>query len=245
MKFRHGSFNLCLFLLLLELTHGKWTPRSRFWKHIQDSEQGLLVWKDGKEEDQYDNIKTCLEESLPEETTLESASSSFPKVVDMLNDTDGTTLLVEIQSAISPEQAAAVKALAGCARKYVPHFYEHRVFDSDGGNDVTFMNIVLQLFLPQMAATLQQTAELAFREAQWQAADYPPPGTLGLRTTEYLSYRDFKFLGEHPDGGSIYTILFALGHPKDVSAFLDRSRPRGALSSDSHSLVFLATVSRW
>jgi hypothetical protein len=219
MKIRHGSLHFCLFLLLLELTHGEWTPRSRFWKHIQDSEKGLLIWKDGEPEDQYDSIKTCLGERLPEETALDSASS-FPRVVDMLNDTDGTTLLVEIESAISPEQAAAVTALAGCAREYVPHFYEHRVFDSEGGNDVTFMNIILQLFLPQIAATLQRTAELAFREAKWQAAGYPPPGTLGLRTTEYLSYRDFKFLGEHPDGGSIYTILFALGHPKDVSDFL-------------------------
>jgi hypothetical protein len=34
------------------------------------------------------------------------------KVIDMLNDMDGTNLLVEIQSAITPEQAAAVKALA-------------------------------------------------------------------------------------------------------------------------------------
>jgi hypothetical protein len=219
MRIRHGSLHLCLFLLLLELTHGEWTPRSRFWKHIQDSEKGLLIWKNDKVEDQYDNIKTCLEDSLPDETTLESVSSS-PKVVDMLNDTDGTTLLVEIQSAISPEQAAAVKALAKCAREYVPHYLEHRDFESAGGNDVTFMNIILQLFLPQVAATLQQTAELAFREAQWQAADYPPPGTLGLRTTEYLSYRDFKHLGEHGDGGSIYTILFALAHPKDVSASL-------------------------
>jgi hypothetical protein len=221
MKIRHGSFHLCLLLLLLELSHGEWTPRSRFWKDIQESESGLHIWKNDKFEDQYDNIKTCLDERLPEETTLESAtSSSDPKVVDMLNDTDGTTtLLVEIQSAISPEQAAAVRALAECARTYVPHFYEHRVFESDGGNDVTFMNIILQLFLPQIAATLQQTAELAYEEAQWQAAGYPPPGTLGLRTTEYLSYRDFKFLGEHPDGGSIYTILFALGHPKDVRVF--------------------------
>lgn len=30
-----------------------------------------------------------------------------------------------------------------------------------------------------------------------------------------MSYRGFKNLGEHDDGGSIYTVLFALSHPKD------------------------------
>jgi hypothetical protein len=132
----------------------------------------------------------------------------------MLNDTDGTTFMVEIQSAISPHEAVAVKALAACTREFVPKFLEHREFGS-GGNDVTFLNVVLQLFLPQVAATMQRTAELAFQEAKWHTRDYPPPGTLGLRTTEYLSYRDFKHLGEHDDGGSIYTVLFALSDSND------------------------------
>jgi hypothetical protein len=121
--------------------------------------------------------------------------------------------LVEIQSALSPDQAVAIKALAKCAREFVPNYFEHRQFQT-GGNDVTFLNILLQLFLPQVAATLQKTAELAFDQANWDTVNYPPPGTLGLRTTEYLSYHDFKHLGGHDDAGSIYTILFALSDPK-------------------------------
>lgn len=208
--------------MLLGLTHAEWTPRSRFWKHIQESEQGLLIRKEGKQEDQYENIRTCLEKSLPEQSTL-AAARPAPEVVDMLNDTDGTTLLVEIEKAISPEQVAAVVALAACAREFLPDFFDHRDFEyavGGGGNEVTFLNIILQLFLPHVADMLQRTAELAFGEAQWQAAGYPSPGTLGLRTTEYLSYSGFKCLGEHADSGSIYTILFAMAHPKEVSGFL-------------------------
>jgi hypothetical protein len=33
---------------------------------------------------------------------------------------------------------------------------------------VSFMNIILQICLPQVATTLQRTAELAFQDAQWQ-----------------------------------------------------------------------------
>jgi hypothetical protein len=72
-----------------ELIHEEWTPRLRFWKHIQYSEKGLLVWKNDELKDQYENIKTCLEESLPKETTTLKSMASL-KVVDMLNDTDGT-----------------------------------------------------------------------------------------------------------------------------------------------------------
>lgn len=78
----------------------------------------------------------------------------------MLNDTDGTTLLVEFQSALSPDQAVAIKTLANCAREFDPRYFEHRTFEI-GGNDVTFLNILWQLFLPQVAATLQKMAELA------------------------------------------------------------------------------------
>jgi hypothetical protein len=108
-----------------------------------------------------------------------------------------------------------------------------------GGNEVTFLNIILQLFLPHVADTLQRTAELAFREAQWQAAGYPSPGTLGLRTTEYLSYSGFKCLGEHADSGSIYTILFAIAHPKEVSGFLIVQKAILTVSG-THSISFLA-----
>jgi hypothetical protein len=221
MRIRHPTLHLCLFLLLvvLELTQGEWTPRSRFWKHIQASQSGLTTWwyvddeeNQWEEGDQYDNIRTCLDDNLPEETARQlTSSSSIATVVNMLNDTDGTTFMVEIQSALSPHEAVAVKALAACTREFIPNFFEHREFQT-GGNDVTFLNIVLQLFLPQVAATVQKTAELAFDHAKWHT-NYSPPGTLGLRTTEYLSYRDFKHLGEHGDSGSIYTVLFALSHP--------------------------------
>jgi hypothetical protein len=241
MRIRRPAVHLCLLLLLLaELKPilGEWTPQSRFWKHIQEAQSGLTTWwwvgDNGEEEDkweegdQYDNIKSCLNDNLPEETARElsstassstSSSAQAAKVVHMLNDTNGTAFMLEIQSAISPHEAAAVKALAACTRELVPNHFEHREFQT-GGNDVTFLNTVLQIFLPQVAATVQRTAELAYQEANWHTVDHPPPGTLGLRTTEYLSYRNFKHLAEHEDGGSTYTVLFALSDPDDVSVLL-------------------------
>jgi hypothetical protein len=242
MRTRLPTLHLCFLLLLvvLELTQGEWTPQSRFWKHIQASQSGLTTGRyldeeedEWEEEDQWDNIRTCLDDKLPEETARQLNSSSLnATVVNMLNHTDGTTYMVEIQSALSPHEAVAVKTLAACTREFNPGFFDHRHFAS-GGNDVTFLNIVLQLFLPQVAATVQRTAELAFDHAKWQHTtvnNYPPPGTLGLRTTEYLSYRDFKSLGEHDDSESIYTVLFALTDPNDYQGgelyFTDSSREK-------------------
>lgn len=130
---------------------------------------GYNYGKDGT--DRFDGIRTCLYETLPDETAQELASSRTASVTDMLNDTDGKTLLVEVLNALTPHQAVAVQTLAACTRKRSRGHYEHRSFDSDGGNDVTFLNTLLQIFLPRVAATLQKTAELAYETAQW---DYIP-----------------------------------------------------------------------
>jgi hypothetical protein len=265
MRIRRPTVHLCLLRLLLvpaELIQGEWTPQSRFWKHFQETQSGLRTWwwvgdngeeeNKWEEEDQYDNIKSCLNDNLPEETARElssSSSSSSATVVHMLNDTtDGTAFMVQIQSAISPQEAVAVKVLASCTREILPNNFEHREFQT-GGNDVTFLNTVLQIFLPQVAATVQRTAELAFQEAKWHTLDYPSPGTLGLRTTEYLSYRNFKHLGEHADNGSTFTVLFALSDPDDVSVLLtnapmERLSPSlcGSMKEENTTSKFRTTI---
>ncbi|KAL7552425.1 hypothetical protein ACHAWF_015662 [Thalassiosira exigua] len=144
-----------------------------------------------------------------------------PSVIDSVEDVDGKILLVEIQSAITPYQAETVKALSDCAREFFSRRFEHREFhggvngEEIGGNEVTFINILLQIFLPRVAAAIQRTAQIAAQEASWTPEyGFPDPSTLGLRTSEHLSYKGFKNLGSHSDTGSIYTVLFALSDSK-------------------------------
>lgn len=221
---------LCILFLLCHATEGTWTPRDRFWKYIQDSQSGLFTEDKDREVDVFDDIQSCFTNALSEEVVSELLQpSNTPHVVDTVkNSLTNNTLLVEIGSAMSPHQAEAVKALSECARQFLPSYFEHRDF-AIGGNDVTFLHVILQIFLPSVAETIQRTAELAYETANWKQhpmtsrsrsidqdedALLPPPGECGLRTTELLSYKGFKHLGEHGDGGSTYTVVFSFSDPK-------------------------------
>jgi hypothetical protein len=87
--------------------------------------------------------------------------------------------------------------------------------ESAGGNDCTFLNILVQLFLPNVFQNVVNITELAYKTAGWgRELNLRPPNTCGLRTSEYLNYDGFKGLGGHSDTGSLYTTLFALTDPK-------------------------------
>jgi len=139
-----------------------------------------------------------------------------PVIVDTLEDSEDRTILVEIGNAISPEQAEAIKDLAACTQEYFPDTrLEHRDFGSGGGNDCTFVNTLLQLFLPQVYKNVVRIAEMGYEEAGWgEQLKLKPPSKCGLRTSEYLNYGQFKGLGGHEDQGSLFTVLFALSDPK-------------------------------
>jgi len=208
------------------------TSRNRFWKYIQDNKAGLLGENidddDGTIYDYYDVMELCLKNKQSEPTLLNEETQSQqaqqkqqPMIVDTVQDTNNRTVLVEISNAITPSQAQSVKDLAACTRQYFPPRFDERAFeDSGGGNDVTFINILLQLFLPDLATSMDYVTKMAYDHAEWgrlrtlTLTKLPEPITCGLRTSEYLDYGKFKGLGGHSDAGSLYTVLFALSNPK-------------------------------
>jgi len=202
------------------------SSRTRFWKYIQDTKVGLLGDNidddDGTIYDYYDVMELCLKNKQSESTLLneETQAQQQPVIVDTVQDRNNRTVLVEIVNAITPNQSQSVKDLAFCTRKYFPSRFDERAFDgAGGGNDVTFINILLQLFLPDLAVSMDYVTKMAYDHAEWgssskQTSNLPEPSTCGLRTSEYLDYGKFKGLGGHSDAGSVYTVLFALSNPK-------------------------------
>ena len=202
-----------------------WTPRNRFWRHIEENHAGL---KD-MDRDHFNDMQSCLQRKMSKETMSLLEEQTKPVIVDLVKDPLNRTILVEIGNAISPLQVRAIKDLANCTKEYFhgTHF-EHRNFDeNDGGNDCTFLNIVLQIFLPDIAWNVQRIAEMAYEMASWGTRlNLRPPGRCGLRTSEYLDYKNFKSLGTHLDAESIFTVLFALSDSKSYRGGEYYIRPR-------------------
>jgi hypothetical protein len=140
--------------------------------------------------------------------------------------------LLTIGDAFSEQEAYGVEALAFCVRLLLPKdlpFYEVRAFGSDesdpdhgmyktkGGNFCSFLQGLLQLYLPGVAATIYNVVDAAYEEANWEEMGFPSPYELGLRTTEYLSYKQSGSLGLHEDGGSVFSVSVALSEEEDYS----------------------------
>lgn len=80
----------------------------------------------------------------------------------------------------------------------------------------------LQLLAPGIAARILDVARMAWDAGKWgEIRDpllgprFPDPLQCGMRTIEHLSYDSWKNLGDHEDGGSLYTVLIALSDPAD------------------------------
>lgn len=220
---------LCLCPLLCHAIEGTWTPRNRFWKHYQETQEGLCAYEEDYDNDEgvdaFDVIPDCLYEAAGNIVDLKP-SQPDPRVANIIKDPfTNKTLAVGIANAISPQEAQAVRALANCARRVIPNRFETREFGG-GGNDCTYLTVLLPLFLPTVAATVQRTAEVAYDAANWKEqvmiswnATYkenvflPPPGELGVRSSEHLTYKTIKHIGGHTDKGSIYTVVFSLSDP--------------------------------
>jgi hypothetical protein len=197
-------------------TAQKWSPRNKYWRHILKEQSGLEDGNGEHFEDMQSCVQTALSESSDVDVVLQD-KTAVPTIVDTLKDIQNRTILVEIGDAITPSQVESVKRLAACARLYFPESrFEHRDFEgSGGGNDVTYLNILLQIFLPEVFENVVNIAELAYEKAGWgEQLQLLPPNMCGLRTSEYLHYKEFKRLGGHTDAGSLYTVLFALSDPK-------------------------------
>lgn len=212
-----------------EVTHpttDEGAARGRFWKYIQEERAGL---EDGDGE-HYHDIEHCLQNRISEDEIQLLEEQTTPIILDKVVDGQNRTVLVEIGNAISPLQARALKDLAACTRIFFPKTrLEHRAFEgTDGGNDVTFVNILLQIFLPSVSRNVARIATAAYDAAGWGSElKLRHPSECGLRTSEYLDYGKFRGLGVHEDAGSIFTVLFALADSKSYRGGEYYIEPRG------------------
>ena len=123
-------------------------------------------------------------------------------------------------------------------------YYEERLFDDGldedlgeiaglyeyGGNIVTSMQGIIQLYLPGVAASTHKAVRLAYEKANWgnktggsqfrsqfspSSAGWPSPDKLGLHAVEYLEYNHTGRLGVHVDDESVFTISVSLTDAAD------------------------------
>jgi hypothetical protein len=113
--------------------------------------------------------------------------------------------VVLFENALTEREAFAIQTLERCVREIFDHkepFYEVRAFgeddtissyglyNEDGGNYCTFLNGLLQMYLPGVAATISQIIQTAYDELEWsEDLEMPSPDTLGVRTAEFLRYQ--------------------------------------------------------
>lgn len=211
--------------------------RDRFWKHNLVEES--LVYNGVNH---FHTFKNCLKEKLPEKefSELKTVNNhAIRRAGRTLNDphNDNIPMLVAVENAMHPTHVMAVQALQKCVRKILPHLYESRAMykemnlDEDngsGGNCPTHLAPLVGIFLPEVVAEMEATLRVAYEATQgWQdgvAHDQAnpmlprekkmyPPGQVGIRASEHLTYSDFPRLKEHHDGDTVYTMNFAFVAP--------------------------------
>ena len=142
-----------------------------------------------------------------------------PSIAWSQKDVNGDSIVFELANALSEYEARSIQVLAQCVRDIAEENFYHRTFVSGGGNDVTYLNFVLQKFLPGVASQLSTIIHMVHNATgtlKHPPRFFPHPSTLGIRTSEHLSYREFPDgLGTHLDSGSVFTILVFLSDPGD------------------------------
>ena len=172
-------------------------------------------------------IRGCLTEHLAErwaslrEETRRDEEGEIPSPTMFWSEKDehGDSVVFQLSDALSEHEALGVQVLARCVRDISSEHYERRSFGTGGGNDVTYMNFMLQKFLPGVASQLSSMIHMvhsAIGKMNNPTQFFPHPSTLGIRTTEHLSYREFPDgLSRHKDSGSVFTVLVFLSDPQD------------------------------
>uniref|UniRef100_A0A7S4IN01 Fe2OG dioxygenase domain-containing protein n=2 Tax=Odontella aurita TaxID=265563 RepID=A0A7S4IN01_9STRA len=172
------------------------------------------------------------------------SSSTSPTVTTIHRNKAGNAIAVEVASAISSEEVATMRALSGGIKKCIEQgkedsssmdldeiksfevHFEHRSFgEGKGGNDCTYLAPFLQAIAPGVAETVKGIATLAWRAASWNIDlengenipndNHFNPMSMGIRTSEHLSYNGWRSLEAHKDVGSIYTIMISIKDPED------------------------------
>jgi len=232
-----GALGAALLLLASQVSahlekHG---PHDRFWKHNKE-ERSLEV--DGV--NQFQNIETCIDEMMKEEDkiAMTTQTASQRNITNMYYDNyEEWNFMVTVENAITPSHVAAVRALGGCVRKFIPRAYEVRSmsiefgYDHDvglGGNCPTHLAPLVELFLPHVFHDMRRLLSLVYDAANW--SDFlpkndnyrpyyilPAPKDVGFRAAEHLTYDEFKEgLKDHMDGlDTKYTFNYAFSGPDE------------------------------
>lgn len=142
-----------------------------------------------------------------------------PSITWSQKDEHDDPIVFELVNALSEHEARSIQVLAQCVRDISDVHFLHSKFGSGGGNDVTYMNFVLQKFLPGVASQLSTIIHMVHNATGTlnnPPRFFPHPSTLGIRTSEHLSYREFPDgLGTHLDSDSVFTVLVFLSDPDD------------------------------
>eukprot|EP00571_Detonula_confervacea_P000642 CAMPEP_0172321906 /NCGR_PEP_ID=MMETSP1058-20130122/44609_1 /TAXON_ID=83371 /ORGANISM="Detonula confervacea, Strain CCMP 353" /LENGTH=393 /DNA_ID=CAMNT_0013037521 /DNA_START=93 /DNA_END=1274 /DNA_ORIENTATION=+ len=198
--------------------------RSRYWKDSTFLQNDILHRKyeeDIKHIQHEDGTIGINTNNKPTETTnnILEDSQTATTITCMHTNKHEHVNAVQLSSAITEQQAATTRTLAShiqSSKKLHNTQFEHRSFgDGKGGNDCTYLAPILQAWSPGIAQQVIHIVQQAYDAANWQELGYPSPSSLGIRTSEHLSYQGWKSLEGHKDVGSIYTCMIALKDPSD------------------------------
>mmetsp|Transcript_23209 Transcript_23209/g.34611 ORF Transcript_23209/g.34611 Transcript_23209/m.34611 type:complete len:435 (-) Transcript_23209:575-1879(-) len=209
--------------------HTGMIPRSKHWIDDEIWEEEHII--------QLGIDSNCATVTTQEEE--EASSRPLPTVATIHRNKAGNAIAVEVASAFPLNHVASIRALSygiqkGIDRckeastsspenlsfsstKLCEHF-EHRSFgDGQGGNDCTYLAPFLQALCPPVMGTVKDIATLAWKAASWDVDEHihPDPLSLGVRTSEFLSYEGWPSLEAHKDVGSIYTIMISIKDPQE------------------------------
>jgi len=171
----------------------------------------------------------------------DAAAGGASKVLVHRSSDGERVLAVQVSNCLTESDALRVQILASMIRDHFDFWFEKRTFTNGGGNQCTYLAPLLQHFVPGAAAGIAKAARLAWEAAGWEGDDtvdeekrcshemsqedqgdlskgwintgFPEPSSLGMRTSEHLSYDGWPSLEAHRDGGSVYTVNFALTEP--------------------------------
>ena len=157
-----------------------------------------------------------------------------PAVTTIHRNKSGKAIAVEVTSAITMNNVKSIRALSNgiqegisststssLDKKKLSQHFKHRGFgEGQGGNDCTYLAPFLQVFCPNVVTSVKDIATLAWKAASWDddidsKDEHPDPMSLGIRTSEYLSYKGWPSLEAHKDIGSIYTIMISIKDPNE------------------------------
>jgi hypothetical protein len=215
-----------------------WEPRDTWWRLDVGHNEYFL---NGKEDDIHDCIREMFQEARKRPTEYEWARCNETKpdewcevaTLDVMshyrNKYEGE--IVTLLDVLTEQEAYGLQALLECKHEFLPDtlpWYDDRSigerdkYDAFGGHEVHFVQGMIQLFLPGVAASIYRAFMASFEEADWTEPGYPVPSALGMRTAEALHYKTAGQLGTHIDTDSLYAITIALSDEDDYHGGLFR-----------------------